>query len=278
MEMAYSDKISMIPGMVQGLLTMLNSNGPSAHAGAWALGWLAKTGILVPGKKETEQVITFASNPSADIEAVRFSTWILGKIQEPQAIEFLVSKLEDNRGGIIEGAFNALKEIGDVRAVEPLLKKLDHENNVVVEGVIDVLGQIGDIRAMEPLLAKLDHENSAIVRGAMYALGKIGDSRAVEALLAKLDYENSSVRKAALGALASIDENEQDRKLLSHYLDGGYPFLDPRLPIPAAMVEKAAKELNLSPSTVRRRYERLAAKYGMRLEKIEGEKNEGKKE
>ncbi|UCH97131.1 MAG: NACHT domain-containing protein, partial [Candidatus Aminicenantes bacterium] len=47
---AFENKIKkIIPGMVDGLLAMLDKNGPSAHAGAWALGWLNKREIWIPG-------------------------------------------------------------------------------------------------------------------------------------------------------------------------------------------------------------------------------------
>jgi hypothetical protein len=52
LDVAFKGNARTIPGMIEGLLAMLDKTGPSAHAAAWALSWLSESGIWLPTKKE----------------------------------------------------------------------------------------------------------------------------------------------------------------------------------------------------------------------------------
>lgn len=170
--MAFNRKTQLFPGMAEGLLLMLDKNGPSAHAGAWALSWLARNIIWQPTYKDIEKLIAFISNFSSDIEAVRWSRVVVGYTKDP--------------------------------------------------------------RAVEPLIAKLENENWM-------------------------------VRTTVLGTLAKICKNETGRELFSRDVDGWEPWLDPQDPIDEERVVYAAKRLRLSEEEIRRRYEKLAEKYKLKL-------------
>ncbi len=181
MKMAYQNKIQLIPGMVEGLLPMLDKNGPSACAGAWALAWVAQAPpwakyrdakIWTPTQKEITKFIALVSNSSSDIEAVRWAIYILGDTKDPHAVGSLSARLED---------------------------------------------------------------------------------------------ENREVRTTALGALAKICEDETDRKLLSRGFDGKRSCPDPQDPIDEKRVAEAMRSLELSDAEIRRRYEKLAEKYKLKL-------------
>lgn len=131
----------------------------------------------------------------------------------------------------------------------------------------DILGNTRDPRAVEPLLKKMEdeNENSRIRKKAIDVLGEIKDPRAVEPLLKRLADENAEVRKSALAALAKICEDETGRKLLSRELDGKWTWLDPQDPVDEERVKDAARRLELSEEEVRRRYERLAKKYQLKI-------------
>ncbi len=173
MGMVFENRGQCVNGMAEGLLAMLDKNGPSAHVGAWALRWLSRNNKWTAKPNETGKLIAFVSNPVSDIEAIRFAINILGNTKDP-------------------------------RAVEPLIKRLADEN--------------------------------------------------------------AEVRKSALAALARICEEETDRKLLTRHLDGRWPWLDPQEAVNEERVKYAARELELSEAEVRRRYERLAKKYYLKLE------------
>jgi hypothetical protein len=213
MQMAYKDKARLIPGMIEGLLVLLDKNGPSAEAGAWALFWLgggslrkerqANKEIWTSTPKEIERLTNFVADPTSDIEAVRFSIYILGNTKAIEAVEALIPRLND--------------------------------------------------------------ENGKIRGAAIWALVEIGDSRAVEPLMARLDDEREGVRKEALVALVKICEEEVDLKLISSDIDAISPWLDPRQPVGKERVKRAAEEIKMPEDEVRRRYERLAEKYNLKL-------------
>jgi len=182
------------------------------------------------------------------------------------AIEFIITKLDDEDKDVRYAAYNALGEIKDMRAVEPLIAKLDDEDKDVRYAACNALGEIKDMRAVEPLIAKLDDEDKDVRRVACRALGEIKDVRAVEPLIAKLDDESDRGRKAALEALAKITRDETDQKLLSEYFDARYSWLDPKEPIAHARIAKAAEILELPPEEIQRRYEALAQQFGLILE------------
>jgi len=210
--MAYKGKVKLVPGMVEGLLSMLDKNSPLAHSGAWALAWLAQGSpwprqkskkIWTPTQKETAKFISFILNPSSDLEAVQWSITILGNTKDPRAVEALIKKMED--------------------------------------------------------------KDDSVRRNASESLGKIGDPRAVEPLIARLEDENREVRKDALGALAWICEDETDRILLSRNFNDKRPWLDPQNPIDENRVAEAAKKFEMPEEEIRRRYEKLAEKYKLKL-------------
>jgi hypothetical protein len=266
MESAFNDKIKqIIPGMVEGLLAMLDKNDPLAYAGAWALGWLSNKQIWMPKPKDIEKLISFISNPNSDIKAIRLADYIIGSIKDTQAIDLFITALNNENSRTRVVAINALENIVDSRAVDPLIKKLDDENAAVRRAAINALRSIGDYHAVDPLIKKLDDENAAVRRAAINALENIGDSRAVDPLIKKLDDENAEIRSSALGVLAKICVDEIDRKLLTGNLEGIYSWLDPQEPIDEERVKNAAIKLKMKESEVRQRYERLAEKYKLKL-------------
>jgi hypothetical protein len=155
MLIAFENRIkSIIPGMVEGLLALLDTNGPSAHAGAWALFWPHKKGIWISESKDVKKFISFISNPNADIEAVFYSIEILGSTKNPLSVDALIVRLDDTRGRVQEGAIDALVSIGDSRAVGPLIKKLDDKNANVRKAALSALAKIREDETDRKLLSR----------------------------------------------------------------------------------------------------------------------------
>jgi hypothetical protein len=122
-KMAVHNRIHTIPGMVEGLLAMLDKNGPSAHAGAWALFWLASNKIWAPTRKETEYIISFVSNTSSDIEAVYLSIDILGIAKSNHAVEAIIARLYDESEDVRKAAYRALAKIQEDETGQKLLSR-----------------------------------------------------------------------------------------------------------------------------------------------------------
>jgi hypothetical protein len=119
--------------------------------------------------------------------------------------------------------------------------------------------------AIAPQLELLAHPHSSTREAAADALGEIGDDRAVDALRPHLTDPVADVRRCTLKALVQIRGDDVAKKLLLQWHDANSPFIDPQEPINASHVSKAAKELKLPETEIRRRYEGLAAEYGLTL-------------
>ncbi|MBK1700137.1 NACHT domain-containing protein [Thiococcus pfennigii] len=131
-----------------------------------------------------------------------------------------------------------------------------------------ILGDIEADRAVTPLLAHLPNSPPRTQAAILVALGAIGDPLGLAALPDYLDHDDESVRRAALGGLAETCNDGIDRKLLSAWLTWE-PWglgLDPRSPITADRIAKAARQLERPPQEIRERYERLAMQFDLRLE------------
>ncbi|NIM12442.1 MAG: NACHT domain-containing protein [Candidatus Aminicenantes bacterium] len=123
MRKASHEEMRTIPGMVEGLLGMLEKNGPSANAGAWALFWLGKNEIWVPTQKETEHLISFISSPSSDIEAVFYSIAILGNAKSNQAVEVMIARLDEGSEMVRKIALQAIAKIQEDKTDRKLLSR-----------------------------------------------------------------------------------------------------------------------------------------------------------
>jgi hypothetical protein len=154
MFMAYRRKACIIPGMVEGLLAMLDKNGPSANAGTWALYWLSKNEIWLPNQKEKDYLISFVSNTSYHTKAVYWSIVILGDTKSNQAVKVIIVRLDDKNKKVREAAYIALGQIGDPRAVETLIKKLDDKNDWVRRNALGALAKIQEDEVDRRLLSK----------------------------------------------------------------------------------------------------------------------------
>ena len=134
------------------------------------------------------------------------ATLSLGRIGDKRAVEPLINVLKDDHWHVRETAALALGALGDKRAVEPIITALkDGSLNVKCE-VVDALGVLGDNRALKPLMDILREDDYILRACTVTSLGKIGDNMAVNALLNSLEDENYFVRVNAANALATIGD------------------------------------------------------------------------
>nr|VFJ69573.1 MAG: NACHT domain-containing protein [Candidatus Kentron sp. FW] len=283
-----------------------SSAAAPAHAAAWALGWMNERDwhpnsteqarlIAAAAKPDCDSealrwlsgifgnermadavlplLARLAGNHPANTRQAMVAA--LGAIGDPKAIDALVARLADTgEDTAVRQAAAALGKIGGPHATDALLAWLQDtgEDKWVRQAAVMALGKIGDPRATEALLARLaDTEEDTVVReAAAVALGRIGAPAALEGLKDCLGHSTEAIRRAALEGLAQTCEDEVDRKLLSQDLDGlDYPFqrgLDPAQPIDAQRMAEAARKLEKPPEAIRRRYEALAARFGLTLE------------
>lgn len=113
----------------------------------------------------------------------------LGELKSQNAIEPLITLLQDNEPQVQIAAIQALGKLGNLQAVQPLLTLLQGNNPDLQNQVVCALGDIGDPRAVEPLIDILEfkrnqpYQSFVVQRTAIQALGKLRDSRACEPLI-----------------------------------------------------------------------------------------------
>ncbi|MCP4701324.1 MAG: NACHT domain-containing protein [Gammaproteobacteria bacterium] len=303
MEVAYNEKARMVPGLVDGLMSMLVRGNAVAHAASWTLfglsgGWSGKEkGVWNPKLAELAHLVNYLDRPYIDPKILY---WIgpiiqnfplpeivvpcisllthpypqtrqvavdaLCAIKDPRAVEPLLQVLSDPEVDIRRAATDALGEIKDPHAVEPLIQVLSDPETDVRRAAANALGKIKDPRAVEPLIQILSGPEADVCWVAADALGEIKDPRAVEPLCRCLVDNDENIRKAALGGLAKLRDDETDAKLLTHNVDGFWLWLDPRMPISKAHLEKAAAKTGLSKKEIMRRFKALAKEFGLTLE------------
>ncbi len=103
--------------------------------------------------------------------------------------------LKEQDSAMLEGAAEALGEIGDKRAIEPLVAALPHKYEKVQEAILKALAKIDPNwgkseaawAAVPVLVAVLKDKESSVRQAAAQALGRIGDEHAIEPLVMVLN-------------------------------------------------------------------------------------------
>ncbi len=223
MDLAFRGRVHIVPGLVDGLLAMLERSAPAAMAASWALFWLNNEGMKEKAwrasEKELDCIISFVNNVMSDPKAVRFLIFILKRERTLRAVEPLLIWLEYQDQEVRQAAAEALGEIKDPRSVGPLITHLDHSDRELQQAAIQALSQIEDGRAVESLLARLEDQAPEVRQAASWALGNIKDERAVAPLVARLEHSDHEIRQAAIQVLGQIGDERAVESLLTRLED-----------------------------------------------------------
>ncbi len=138
----------------------------------------------------------------------------LGELGDPEAIEPLISGLEDVDPTIQRTAKEALVKIGS-RVTPALIRTLQDKNISARAAAAEILGKLGESRAVGPITKLLWGEtNWSVKMAAIVALGLIGDRRSIKPLAKVMDRDPEwSFREAAAEALGNIGDREAVRRL-----------------------------------------------------------------
>jgi HEAT repeat protein len=147
-----------------------------------------------------------SEDPDERLEAVTG----FGAVQDPKAIEYLLTAANDPDTRIRVKAIDVLGQVQAKEAVPLLVQRLFMRDTDLgtKQRCLAALGKIGDPRATKPILDFLSRDVETPVRGnAIYALGDIGDPAAVPALeqLAQHDAD-PTLRGLATEAIRRIKE------------------------------------------------------------------------
>ena len=248
MEAAYEGKVIIVPGLIDGLLGLLEGDNPTVRmSAAWALGWLSQSSFLasrdvppwVPTATDTDRVVGALTRESPEqVDTRRWLADVLSQTKDPKALDPLLQLVHDPNQEIRRTACVGLGNLGNVGAMQPLLGVLDDPDEDVKCSAIRALGQLHDRRAVDPLLARLDDGSSLARHNVIDSLAELGDERAVEPLIARLYDSDIIIRSSAVRALGQLGDR-QAIEPLARLIDGEDPDVSVSAATALAQLDKA---------------------------------------
>ncbi|MCK9630176.1 MAG: HEAT repeat domain-containing protein [Methanoregula sp.] len=144
-----------------------------------------------------------ALQDSTDPQVRQYAAYLLGKAQNPRAIQPLIEALADFDKSVREQATLALSRIGKA-AIEPLAEAMKEPKWETRYRAAEALGKIADEKAVKPLIQGLKDNRDHVRYMAAKGLKGLGDSDAIEPMVILLKDENRYVRMMAVRALGAI--------------------------------------------------------------------------
>jgi hypothetical protein len=141
-----------------------------------------------------------------NIDLRRASIRVLGQLNNPIAVPYLLEALTHTEGEIKDAAKRALGQVNNPIAVPYLLEALTHPDAEVRFMAANVLGRLNDRIAVMPLIQCLSDERDGVRRAAAQALGSLNDPAAVLPLIECLDDPVDIVGSVAAKALGKLND------------------------------------------------------------------------
>jgi len=148
-----------------------------------------------------------------------------GKLKLKNAVDLLITNLDNIYNEVSIAAIEALGEIGELSAVSDLLDVLDIDDVGFQYSDLDmklyILDAVKNIylnnkdATYEELFSSLNRDNNTIKESVAFILGEIGKENFVKPLLDLLSVRNLDVRKVAIIALGKIGNLESLDALLN---------------------------------------------------------------
>ena len=189
----------------------------------------------------------------------------LGQLGDHNAVEALISTLEDSESQVRLAIVEALGQLGNSHAVEPLITVLTGVDTSLKVVTVQALGEIGNAHAVEALTAAPKDGNIALA--AADTLVKIG-APAVEPLITVLTGTDNSLKMVAVKALGEIGNPRAAEALTAALNDGNISLVaaDTLVKIGAPAVEPLIAALKDVNGNVRKAAAEVLGKIGARLE------------
>jgi len=154
-------------------------------------------------EKQGLEGLVKALRDSTDPQVRQYAAYLLGKAQNPRAIQPLVEALADFDKSVREQATLALSRIGKA-AIEPLAEAMKEPKWETRYRAAEALGKIADEKAVKPLIQRLKDNRDHVRYMAAKGLKDLGDSDAIEPMVILLKDENRYVRMMAVRALGVL--------------------------------------------------------------------------
>jgi len=160
-------------------------------------------------ERDINRLIQKLKDNKHDVYARGDAARALGYINDPRAIDALISALKDKdtkvRRSVAYAIGNAyfLGNTKDPRAIKPLIEAMKDDDSFVRGNAAKAIGYIAkvlgekDPHAVDPLLTILKDEHPSVRKDAAYALAEINDPRAVKPLVSALKEKDLAVISGA---------------------------------------------------------------------------------
>ncbi len=167
-QLAFEQRAPLIPGLIDGLMRMLE--GAGAHPAAWALSWFShdvhdfSARAWRPSEGQLETILQVISDNEADKGAAVWIIHILGFERYCPAINVINRRLHDGEELVRKSAAKALGNMSDPQAMEVLLAIHDEPERRVRESAVSGLKYTTDDEIDRTLLSKYltDHSWSSL--------------------------------------------------------------------------------------------------------------------
>jgi len=246
-----------------------NAYGDIRSAAVWAL-----AGHYQNQPETYTLLMQCLKNEYADISSS--AVWALAEHyqDQPEIYPLLKQCLQDRHEIVRQTAVWALAiHFQDQPEIYPLLTQcLQDRHESVRQAAVGVLPEhYQDRLETYPLLTQcLQDRHESVRQAAVWALDDYYQDQPETYLLITncLQDEHEDVRRAALGFLTEQNFQDVKRKLLLRDFDNSSMtlWLDPLEAITKDQVERAAKQLNLSPKAIRQHYQEIALEIPLQLE------------
>jgi HEAT repeat protein len=154
-------------------------------------------------EKQGVEGLVHSLHDSTDPKVRQYAAYLLGKAQNPRAIQPLIEALGDFDKSVRAQAMLALVAIGKT-AVEPLSDAMKEPKWETRYRAVEALGKIADDKAVKPLIQALKDNRDHVRYMAAKGLRDLGDSDAIEPMIILLKDENRYVRMMTVWSLSAI--------------------------------------------------------------------------
>ena len=151
-------------------------------------------------EKQGVEGLVHSLHDSTDPKVRQYAAYLLGKAQNPRAIQPLIEALGDFDKSVRAQAMLALVAIGKT-AVEPLSDVMKEPKWETRYRAVEALGKIADDKAVKPLIQALKDNRDHVRYMAAKGLRDLGDSDAIEPMIILLKDENRYVRMMTVWSL-----------------------------------------------------------------------------
>jgi HEAT repeat protein len=163
-------------------------------------------------EKQGVEGLVHALRDSTDPMVRQYAAYLLGKAQNPRAIQPLIEALGDFDKSVREQAMLALSALGKA-AIEPLSAAMKEPKWETRYRAAEALGKIADEKAVKPLIQALKDNRDHVRYMAVKGLREFGDSDATEPLIILLEDENRYVRMMAVHVLGALGGKKVHKEL-----------------------------------------------------------------